>query len=147
VSEAERLQWKAGDEILRKRAMHHRACQIRYSLHSFGTKVACPREVPVDVRSNSRMEGDVIDHGGVAGDEAVGDNETPVITPLVLGGTQQDLGWMASVRWQIQPSDTWQVFLIISCSFCSSPLINFAERQCARGRSLIAAPRCRFTNL
>jgi hypothetical protein len=126
VSEAESLQWKSqGDEVTRMRAMHRRACQIRHSLDSFGTKVACSREVPVHARNNPKMGVDVNDYGGATGAEAVDDNETAVRTPLVLGGTRRDLGWLASVPWQLEPSSSWQVLLLIS--HC---LVIVSSRHC-----------------
>ena len=126
VSEAQSLQWKSrGDQVLRTRAMLRRACQIRHSLDSFGTKVACSREVPVHARNNPKMGVDVNDYGGATGAEAVDDNETAVRTPLVLGGTRRDLGWLASVPWQLEPSSSWQVFLLFS--HC---LVIVSSRHC-----------------
>lgn len=126
VSEASSLQWKSrGDEVVRMRAMHRRACQIRHSLDSFGTKVACAREVSVHARNNPKMGIHAKDYDEAPGSEAMENNETSVRTPLVLGGTRQDLGWLASVPWQLEPSSSWQVLLLMSHS-----LVIVSSRYC-----------------
>ena len=101
VAEASSFRWKSHGEARSTQEKRRRECHLRSTLQSFGTRIACLQAEEGRGRDAGRDEKVWL--------PGLDESEAPVSTPLIIGGTREDQGWLESVSWQIKPSTSWQI--------------------------------------